>query len=96
MSKRYSSLEDWMEDFKSKGYYAEWSKFILHEVLSSTPRDLGEIYQAIRERHSDFCVDYILYWGKPKWMHMVRSVLDGLMKEGRAQSVSRGKWVRLK
>ena len=98
MSRKYSSLDDLMEDFKSKGYYHEWSEFILYDVLVfSTTRDLmSEIYEAIQRRYPDICVNYILYWGKPKWIHMVRSVLDGLMKKGCAQSEGGGKWRRLK
>jgi len=95
-ARKYSSLDDWLEDFKSKRYYADWSNFILHSVLSFEIRNLTDIYDAIRKRYPNICVDYITYWGKPKWMHMVRSVLDGLMKEGLAKSVGRGKWVRLK
>ena len=95
-TRKYSSLADWLEDFKSKGYYADWSDFILHSVLSFEIRDLTDIYGAIRKRYPDICVDYIIYWDNPKWKHMVRSVLDRLMKEGFAKSVSRGRWVRLK
>ena len=93
---QYSSLSKWMKDFKSMEYYSEWSNFILHSVLSSEEKTLKEIYEAIKQRNPEICVDYITYWGKPKWKHMVRSVLDGLMKEGLAKSVRRGRWVRLK
>ena len=63
MSRKYSSVDDLMEDFKSKGYYHEWSKFILYDVLVfSTTRDLmSEIYEAIQRRYSDICVDYIFF-----------------------------------
>ena len=98
MSQKYLSLDDWKKDFKSKRYYREWSVFILYDVLVfHTTRDLkSEICEAIRRRYPDICVDYILYWGKPKWIHMVRSVLDGLMKKGCARSEGKGKWRRLK
>lgn len=98
MSKKYSSLDDWKEDFKSKGYYHEWSEFILCDVLVfSTTRDLmSEIYEAIQKRYPDICVDHILYWGKPKWMHMVRNVLVSLERKKCAKSEGRGRWRKLK
>ncbi len=98
MSKKYSSLDDWKKDFKSKGYYHEWSEFILQDVLTfSTTRDLrSEIYEAIRRRYPDICVDYILYYGKPKWMHIVRNVLTSLKRNECAKSEGEGKWRRLK
>jgi len=98
MSKKYSSLVDWKKDFKSKGYYSEWSEFILHDVLAfSTTRDLmSDIYEAIRRRYPDTCVDYILYWDRPKWMHMVRNVLASLNRKKCAKSEGGGRWRRLK
>jgi len=98
MSKKYSGLDDWKEDFKSKRYYREWSEFILHDILTfSTTRDLmSEIYEATRRRYPDICVDYILYYGKPKWMHTVRNVLTSLRKKECAKSEGGGKWRRLK
>ena len=98
MSRKYSSVDDLMEDFKSKGYYHEWSKFILYDVLTfSTTRDLkSEIYEAIRRRYPDICVDYILYYDKPKWIHIVRNVLTSLGRKKCAKSEGEGKWRRLK
>jgi len=98
MSKKYSSLGNFMEDFKSKGYYHEWSEFILYDVLTfSTTRDLrSEIYETIRKRYPNICIDYILYFHKPKWMHIVRNVLASLNRNKFAKSEGGGKWRRLK
>lgn len=41
MSKKYSSLDDWKEDFKSKEYYREWSEFILHDVLTFSTKGIN-------------------------------------------------------
>ena len=93
--REYSSLEEWMNEFKSKGYYTEWLNFILHNILSTNEIALTKIYEKIKKKYPKICVDYITYWDKPKWEHMVRSVLDGLMKDGLAQSVKRGYWIKL-
>ena len=93
--KEFSSLEEWIKYFKTNDYFTEWSDFVLHDVLSPDGTELSEIYKAIKRKYPEICVDYITYWGSPKWKHMVRSVLDGLMKKGLAQSVRRGMWIRL-
>jgi len=91
-------LIKWKKDFQGKEYYHKWSLFILDEVLTiGTTRDLKEIYESVKRKYPSICVDDVKYWGRPKWMHMVRSVLDGLMKKGFVQSVDKkGKWKRLK
>ena len=98
MNNENIKLKEWIKYFRVKGYYHKWSLFILDEVLTiGTTRDLKEIYESVKRIYPSICVDDVKYWGRPKWMHMVRSVLDGLMKKGFVQSVDKkGKWKRLK
>jgi len=92
----FNSLDEWMDAFSGGYYYAEWTDFIYGQLLSTSPIALKDIYNKIKDRYPEICVDYIQYWGNPKWMHMVRSILDGLMKKGLAQSIGRGWWVKLR
>lgn len=91
-------MKEWIKYFREKKYYHEWSLFILDDVLTiDTTRDLRDIYEIIKRKYPAICVDDVIYRGRPKWMHMVRSVLDGLMKKGSAESVDKkGKWKKLK
>lgn len=94
-TERHSSLAVWKKEFKKKKYFGLWREFILRSVLSSEKTDLNKIYEEIKTRYPEICVDDVLYRGSPRWKYIVRTVLDSLMKAGKVKSVSRGKWVCL-